>query len=612
MRIHKVITIILVFAVICCCGNVEAVSTDTSVKNIIVSNYKEFLEAIGSNRQLYLLPGNYDPSDYQIEVQPIKNITNLTIKGMAIEGKKYTDITGDSLNFENCDKIKITNLNIIDGSIIFGMCEDILLDSSKISNEANNCLSIRDVNGFVCSNSIIDSSITSTNYDESEHDSYYYGILDVNTSEHVEFQSCTLKGYTLYIGEEQNGKVLFKNCSLINDAGICSTWSNYVPIKDESGYEIFIGTEEWNEWRFLAAIKYEFNEGYGVSYENTYDGNDEIFSDGKFLKLAEKLNTETNGNAFPSIDYTVGDDEDYNAYYDFYGTPKLKKLNINLNVTSPSDVNLVKMCQRIKHLKPLQQDILSYSGPISVVYRLDYFGIVAVADFSNNSFKEFINSEDISKIEDFCTVMLTDKCDAASFFDIKVKSSEKQVSKDITNKFLTNLLRIQLNDDYGQLNSIEFTTKNKDGIYYISTIESFLDQGDFMHYATDMIIKTNAITGEQYIASQDNDYKVLDLSSSKDKYRKVIFEQLQKNKALSKKIIGSACNDVLVFVENDKKDKEVSFIFLGAYKHNEEDESYSYSEYSFNYYLGTLDLNSNKVINIKNIDLVDFEEMIYN
>lgn len=167
-------------------------------------------------------------------------------------------------------------------------------------------------------------------------------------------------------------------------------------------------------------------------------GNDDIYADGKYLKLADKLKTLMNGKAFPSVDYIVGEDLDYNAYYDFYGTPKLKKLNINLSVDKLSDANLENMCKMIRQLKPIQQDILAYSWPISIIYR-NGLQDIAVADFSNSSFTDFLKSEDNSQLEKYCTVMLIGNSEqtAAGFYNIKTVKTEEQVTKDIANLIMT-------------------------------------------------------------------------------------------------------------------------------------------------------------------------------
>lgn len=578
------------------------------IEEFTVSNYKELAKAIGSNRRIRLLPGDYNPKDFRMKGKELKDIKNLTIIGAPINGEKYIDFNNKSYLFQlqNCYKVNISNINF-SNQISFENSSDIFINNCKIFYEStddgwSSGLYIQNVNNFTGTNSYIESKSGF--------------ILDIFSFDQVEFNNCIMKGYTLRIGdsyyESPNQNLSINNCRLINDAGICSVWSNYVPIKEESGYEIFLGTETWNEWRFLAAIKYIRNDEFELTYENTYDGNDEIYLDGKFINLADKLNTRMNGKAFPSIDYIVGEDEDYNAYYDFYGTPELKKLNINLCVESLSDVNLENMLNMIKQLKPIQQDILAYSWPITVAYRLEGRRIVAVAEFSNESFKKFLNSEDNSNIEDYCTIMLTDICSTVDFFDISVKSSESKVIKELTKKFLTKSLTVKPNDSFGQINSILFTIKDENGIFYISALESFTGMGDFMHYITDVIIKTDAITGEHYIALNDRDYKLLDTNAAKEKdlYRKPIFEQLDSNQAISKKITGTPCKDVLLFIENGKPDKELSFVFLSA-QQNETDGGYDYAEYDFYYYIGTYDLISKKVTDVRVVDIVDYDKILY-
>ncbi len=573
------------------------------IKEITVSNYKELVKAIGSNRKIKVLPGNYDLKNSDTE-SGVYSVNNLTIIGVPGNSNKYIDLKDASklFDFTNCTNVQISNLEL-KNSLDLNNCSAVSVNNCKIYHG----LHIKNVYDLVCTNSYIEGIDDEGNYEDS--------IVEIHSSEQVSFDGCTMKGYTLKIGDsyyEPISNINISNSNLINNAGICSTWSNYVPIKENCGYEIELGTEGWDEWRFLAAIKYTKNNGFGINYKNTYDGNEEIFNDGKFLKLADKLDKLTNGNAFPSVDYIVGNDEDWNAYYDYYGKPKLKKLNINYNVKDLKNPNVDKLSQLITELKPLENDILSYGWPITVVLTdsENPYWIVAVAEFSNKSFDEFLDSGSNENLEKYCTIMLTNQTDvsAKDFFKIDVKFTEKEASKQIEDAFLTKSLSVKPNEDYGQINSIQFTIKNDKGVYYITPIESFMGQGDFMHYYTNMVVKTDVYTGEQYIAAHDITYKLVDsgLQETYRKYKDKIFEQLAKDKSLSKKLIGNPCKDVLLFVESDQNEKKLKFVFLTA-----RDNGYQDSEFLFDYYIGTYDTKNNKVTEVDTIDLVDYEDMLY-
>ncbi len=587
-----------------------------TIKEITVSNYLELSKALGSNRIIKVLPGNYKSSGNTNDQTKILSVKNLTIIGVPRVGTKTINLkdSGYLLDFAYSYNVSISNLEL--NALKLRNCSKVSINNSKIYHG----LKIWNVYDLICTDSYIEGINDDGTYEDS--------MLEVHSSKQVKFDACTMKGYTLIIGDsyyEPLQDINLYNCSLINAAGICSTWSNYVPIKEDCGYEIFMGTEEWNEWRFLAAIKYTKNNGFDINYENTYDGNEEIYNDGKFLKLADKLSKLTNGCAFPSIDYIPGDNEEWNAYYDFYGNTKQKKLNIIYHVKDVVSPNINKMSELISQLKTLQNDILAYGWPVTVVLtdaENPYWNI-AVADFSNKSFIKFLNSGDSGNLEDYCNIMYTyeswrTKKHAADFFNIKPMYTEEEVSKQIEDLFLTKMLNVEPNDDFGQVNSIKFTIRNNDGTYYITPVESFACMGDFMHYSTDMIIKTDVMTGQHYIAANDITYKLADAEYQNiyNKYKAEIINQLVKDKRLDEekvdeeKLDRSPCKDVLLFVESDRMDKVLKFVFLTSHKDRTSD-GYDSGQYNFQYFVGTFDIASQKVTDVKTLGLVDFEEMLY-
>lgn len=609
--------LILIFTMCFFSASAGAGVSNTKIQVIKVSNYKEFAKAIGSNRQIELLPGNYNPKAYGMEGQKIKSVSNLTItgKGDTKSKRKNTDfnVTGTEsiFSFENCKKVEISNLNLgfskvkdENGCVVcFDNCTDITVKNCNLygNGEAFPRMMLNNVKSLTCSNSNIDSS--------------NFAVLKINFSENIQFKSCTLKGYTIELDDdildEPNKKLLFNNCNLLGKSVIRSTWSGFMPVKDSCGYEVSLGTEGWNEWRLLSAIKYASRKlsVSNLTYINTYDGNEEIFNDGKFLKLADKLSNLTKGKVIPSIDYIVDKEDSYNDTFD--GKPKLKKLNINIAESDLSKANIESMFKSIKLLKPLAKDISSYSWPVTIVYRdaANPFSIIATAEFSSDSFKEYLENGNDNNLEKYCSIFLTDRTNinATSFFNIKIKDSADLITKRIGDLFITKTIKTE--EDFGQRNSIVFTSKGADGYYYVSALQSFSGMGDYVHYNTDMIIKTNAVSGEQYISANDNTYKLLNNSEYQSKYRQVILNELKSNPNVTKLISGSPVNDVLVFVENNS-DQSLNFIFLVALKIDSFDGDYIQPRYTFKYYLGTFDLKKNKVTGVRGIELVDFAKML--
>lgn len=616
---RRILFLILIFAMCLSSITAEAAIARTSIEIIVVrvSNYKEFSKAIGSNRKIELLPGNYNPKAYGMSGEIIKSVSNLTITGITNGNKKYIDFNvSDSksiLRFVDCKKVQISNLNIgfskikddNEGVISFDNCSDITVNNCKLfgNGESFSGMLLKNVKKLIFSNSVIDSSS--------------YTPLKINLSENIEFTNCTLKGYTIELDNDlidiPNKKLSFKNCNLFGKSGIRSTWNGFITVKDSCGYEISLGTECWNEWRLLSAIKYSNRNLYegNLSYINTFDGNEEIFQDGKFLKLADKLNEQSKGKIILSIDYIVDKEDSYSD--NFNDKTKSKKLNINIAESDLSKANVDSMSTSIKLLKPLVNDILMYSWPITIVYRdaNNPYTIIAVAEFSNKSFKEYLDSYSDNDLVKYCTIILQDgvNINPEYFFNMKSNHKNESVTKEINDIFVTKVIKTE--PDFGQRNSILFTSKSAEGYYYISALESFSGMGDFMHYNTDMIVKTNAVSGEQYIATDDNTYKLLDNSNDtkyNSKYKQVILKELESNVNINKLILGNTTNDVLAFIENKDMDKILSFIFLTTLENDDFDNDYIDPPYFFNYYIGTFDLNKNKVTGVKNVKLVDFEK----
>ncbi|MGI6084114.1 MAG: hypothetical protein ACOYIF_01555 [Acetivibrionales bacterium] len=566
-----------------------------------VSSSSEFQSSIGSNREILLLPGDY--KDRMV----ISDVSNLTITGMPPDDMEYIDLQNTIL-FTNCAEIKVSNLSIIyypegAGCIEFTDSHDVSINHceifcSNLPSYNSSGIKLKNVNDFVCSNTVIKG---------------HQDNINLYLTRDAAFIGCTFIGGPLQIGDALNDgpceNIVIRDCALMCEAGICATWSNYVPIADKTGYEIDIGTEDWNERRFLTAIVYndQISTWSGLRYINTYDGSIDIYEDGKILSLADKLNKTDSVKAFPSIDYIVAEDADWNQYYSYYGKPESVKLNINI-LEYDNKPDIAKMMHKIMELSKLGNDILSFDCPITIVYRNAFddaninTGIIAYAEFSNKSFKEFLSDEDIGKWKMYCNVIIPagSPVTNSSFFDLE---SVNKNNTNISGLFLTN--SVETENGLGQLFNRLFTIGINGRYYDISALESFAGAGDFMHYYTDLIIVEDRETNDIYIASDDY-YKIV-MNSSADK--EIIIKALNQLSGESDNpISGDICKDVLLFVENkDMTQDMINFIFLTA----SEDTS-GYADYIFYYYIATYDINSGKVSRINPVGICSFKEIISN
>jgi len=579
--------------------------TQTSKECYEVKNYEELVKKIGSNREIVLLPGKYITTE---EVKAISNISNLTITGMPESGKDYINFD-TPLMFDNCINVDISNLsfkdvdNGWDGILQFTNSQAITIDHCKVSalqNQYNDFegsgIKLNKVNQLICTNTHVEN---------------FHQNIDLFLTEDATFKGCIFSGGPLQIGDGLNEgsckNIVLEDCTLLCEAGICATWSNYVPIADKSGFELEVGTENWQERRFLTAIMYndQISPWSGLRYINTYDGSTKIFNDGKFINLANKLKSIDLNNVFLSIDYIVDQNADWNQYYNFTGIPAEIKLDINI-FNSSSSPNIDDMMKETYDLKNISKDILNFGYPITIIFRnKSHSGIIAYAEFTNNSFKEFINNGKYSDWERYCTIIIPEASpdEASNFF--RMETPKGSTKSNIVNKLLTKTIKVD--EYYGQTFLPLFITKGNNDYYIVSAVASFAGEGDFMHYNTDIIILENLITGEAFIATQDKRYKIL----INDIYNKdnIFYSLTRLPDDLKKQVTGDVCKDILLQIDSIGTNKSIDFIFLTALDTKLDKESNNNSEYNFYYYVATYDITSETITKISPISVCSFDNV---
>ena len=225
----------------------------TKIKTIKVSNSREFIEALGSDRIIELKPGKYNLSEWdpiynnQPEQAPrysnLKNkgnpklqkgvswsdepfdggelvlsgIKNLTIRG---DAKKKSEIIVDPryafvLKFNECDNIVIERLTA--GHSEGGYCQGGVFDFTDSSK-----ITITNVNMYGCGtyglelSNVSDMKVTSSKIYECT-----YGIMNINGGVNIRFEKCTFIDNQEFTMIDVAGTVnaSFINCEFINNSG---------------------------------------------------------------------------------------------------------------------------------------------------------------------------------------------------------------------------------------------------------------------------------------------------------------------------------------------------------------------------------------------------------
>ena len=208
----------------------EANSGQLEVEIIKVSNEREFLEALGSDRIIEMAPNKYNMTNPQEYSQLyLTGINNLTIRGMG-EKPDETEITiavGDALvmNFDECSNIVIENLTaghkttsyICDEGVFgFGSSSQITINNVNMYGCGTEGLTLFNVSGMKVTNSRI--------YECTED------IMSVYNSKNIAFENCKFHdnsdGVRIFGPEDGDGNdgISFANCEFINNRGENLLW----------------------------------------------------------------------------------------------------------------------------------------------------------------------------------------------------------------------------------------------------------------------------------------------------------------------------------------------------------------------------------------------------
>jgi hypothetical protein len=244
-------------------ANADSQDAQSGGNAIIVSNAREFLEALGSNRVIEMKPGYYNLSnvDGYVNLQEgvewdgnsinVNDIGNLTIRGTS-SGNKITEIVIESsyefvMYFYDCHNIVIEDITAGHaaepgtcgaGVFQFTRSSNISMTRVKMYGSGTEGLVLQSVNGM----KVYDSQI----YECSNDIMLIYGYDDEGISGNISFEQCLFydNGGGVYVSKVKD--VTFKDCKFrnnsatfqVNEAKVSVFRSSFSDYKNYTSQEI--------------------------------------------------------------------------------------------------------------------------------------------------------------------------------------------------------------------------------------------------------------------------------------------------------------------------------------------------------------------------------------
>ena len=247
----------------------DSTEEDLELETIEVSSVEEFLDALGSDREIVLTTGTYDLSSELnniaeaandaafndgIKMQDVfdgyelqlSNISNLTIRGED-EGivrllcePRYAEV----LQFDNCSNIKLSNMTMghtieqgsCEGDVLeFNNCEDITLTALDLYGCGTYGIAGTDTDSIHASGCVIRECS--------------YGIMDITGGKDISFTNCEFKDNDGYIMLSCYGNEIdFDHCGF---DGNCANWG-------------FIDTEATDVSLHFTSCSFGYEETYSM------------------------------------------------------------------------------------------------------------------------------------------------------------------------------------------------------------------------------------------------------------------------------------------------------------------------------------------------------------
>lgn len=240
--------------------NVASATSSAKIVDITVSNAKEFVSALGSNKRIILKPGVYDLSnieqvnsaDNSISWEPVQDGKELNIAGihdLTIEGTesgkveiKVSPRFANIINFTNVQNVTIKNIiaghtpapyECNAGVLEFNNSTDISIANSELYGCGSIGLDLKNVKRLEASNCKIDHcSLRAIQIYDSEDIKFtenkivnheaYSNIIMLNRAKNITFEKCEIadnnKFSWSFIEASDNSNVLLDKCTIKNNS----------------------------------------------------------------------------------------------------------------------------------------------------------------------------------------------------------------------------------------------------------------------------------------------------------------------------------------------------------------------------------------------------------
>ena len=554
-----------------------------------VHNYTEFIAAVGSDREIHIMPGDYDPVQFDKAAQAI-TARNLTLTGIPADGEKYVSFSNSLrssivLRFENSSNIRIRNLNLghgeqesCSGNVLeFDQCSDIRIEDCRVYGSGYIGLVLESCDRVYTLNTVIEDCSGST--------------IKLDGSTDVVFSGCTFRDKPILFHFKQTQPVKLENSHFIGNYGPLTRWvaPEYIPITTKTGFEPGLDTEEWDDGKRLAGVFLNSYETGSLSYTDSYEGIPQALESQALKKLAENLKT-LEGKYILSIE---GKERDWRISPD--------SAVINILVDPAADTPYLPEIQKLKQLVPL---IEACPVRISVAIREQTYPspLRALFDFADGDLARYLNNGPETALDDYGTVYLKS-------FNLKrdeldgILNPEQYPDVIKAANQACDLLIVNDTPFYGQYFSNLFYVLKNNRLWYFFAIENYVGEGDLVHYGTDMLFRMDVKTGEIAVLTDNRTLTLLGQPTEEE--GKKVLNALSALTPGKEEITGTLQQDCMIKVRDARGKPGYIVVYT-------ESDEYDRELFLHHYYIISISENTSEADRMEPIHLRDFSNILDN
>lgn len=483
-----------------------------------VSNMKELILALGDNRTIKVLPGeygsytNYDYYEY-IDIYPkgkweklhdyfyiqgdeggaIAGVENVTIEGVPDKDGEQLDFISTStylsvLELVNCSNIQIKNLNMghketsegCSGSVvILNECSNIEFDNTTLFGCGLNGLVAYNCKDLKIKNSTI-------------RDCTYY-VIRLSQCEDVVIENTIIKNDYCSILSTENKNIIIKDSKILGE--------HEFPLIDDSYYEWYIYYDD----DYLMA--YDCWGNKSIVFSNWIDEYNDITYNNVEVSVAklENVQNEINKNLRKS---SIARLMESHVIKESNGYALSIKYLINDNIEYKVS-NIIKLLNEIS--QSINNQELKFTEKIYItIGNENYEDTVVNINFQNyNELLNWINNgSNKEDILDYGDIKLTGKdIEVNNFFETDIDLISHTYFKPLFEEHILGYKNEEDKYSYGKEQIVMFkgtSYYNGNIWYYHDVIQEIPTEGDYMEYLDFAKIKVNASSGQFYVLDYEN------------------------------------------------------------------------------------------------------------